>query len=121
VTSFHHQPEAQHPKSSAIHKLPADYPIFGSLATEPFSAITGLERGPLPQAEKQCLAAALIRRKQRLRIASDGPFAYLVLAQVEKQKPISRVRRLIKTGNGRSARRTICGHPAQRDLCQNPS
>jgi hypothetical protein len=28
VTSFHHQPEAQHPKSSAIHKLPADYPIF---------------------------------------------------------------------------------------------
>jgi hypothetical protein len=21
VTSFHHQPEAQHPKSSAIHKL----------------------------------------------------------------------------------------------------
>ena len=30
-TSFHHQPEAQHPKSSAIHKLPADYPIFGSL------------------------------------------------------------------------------------------
>src|SRR6478735_1845880 len=28
VTSFHHQPEAQHPKSSAIHKPPADYPIF---------------------------------------------------------------------------------------------
>ena len=24
----HHQPEAQHPKSSAIHKPPADYPIF---------------------------------------------------------------------------------------------
>ena len=24
----HHQPETQHPKSSAIHKLPADYPIF---------------------------------------------------------------------------------------------
>jgi hypothetical protein len=32
VTSFHHQPEAQHPKSSAIHKLPADYPIFWHLA-----------------------------------------------------------------------------------------
>ena len=28
MTSFHHQPEAQHQKSSAIHKLPADYPIF---------------------------------------------------------------------------------------------
>ena len=27
-TSFHHQPEAQHPKSSAIHELPADYPIY---------------------------------------------------------------------------------------------
>jgi hypothetical protein len=33
VTPFHHQPEAQHPKKlSAIHKLPADYPIFGSAA-----------------------------------------------------------------------------------------
>jgi hypothetical protein len=30
-TSFHHQPEAQHPKSSAIHKLPADYPIYRQL------------------------------------------------------------------------------------------
>jgi hypothetical protein len=30
VTSFHHQPEAQHQKSSAIHKLPADYPIYWS-------------------------------------------------------------------------------------------
>jgi putative molybdopterin biosynthesis protein len=29
-TSFHHQPEAQHPKSSAIHKLPADYPIYSN-------------------------------------------------------------------------------------------
>jgi hypothetical protein len=28
VTSFHHQPEAQHPKSSAIHKPQADYPIY---------------------------------------------------------------------------------------------
>ena len=28
-TSFHYQPETQHPKSSAIHKLPADYPILG--------------------------------------------------------------------------------------------
>jgi hypothetical protein len=25
---------AQHPKFSAIHKLPADYPIFGPLADE---------------------------------------------------------------------------------------
>ena len=28
TTSFHHQPEAQHPNSSAINKLPADYPIY---------------------------------------------------------------------------------------------
>src|SRR5262245_6839134 len=27
-TSFHHQPEAQHPKYSAIHKPPSDYPIL---------------------------------------------------------------------------------------------
>jgi hypothetical protein len=32
VTPFHHQPEAQHPKSSAIHKLPADYPIYWTKA-----------------------------------------------------------------------------------------
>jgi len=30
-TSFHYQPEAQHPNSSALHKLPADYPIFRPL------------------------------------------------------------------------------------------
>ena len=41
VTSFHHQPEAQHPKSSAIHKLPADYPIFGSILLK-----KDFERGP---------------------------------------------------------------------------
>jgi len=35
VTPFHHQPEAQHPKSSAIHKLPADYPIYGSESAHP--------------------------------------------------------------------------------------
>jgi hypothetical protein len=28
---FHHQPEAQHPKSSAIHKLPADYAMARAL------------------------------------------------------------------------------------------
>ena len=27
-TSLNHQPEAQHPKSSVIHKLLADSPIF---------------------------------------------------------------------------------------------
>jgi len=27
---FHYQPEAQHPKPSAIHKLPAEYPIYWS-------------------------------------------------------------------------------------------
>jgi hypothetical protein len=34
-TSSHYQPEAQHPNSSAIHKLPADYPIFWHLASIP--------------------------------------------------------------------------------------
>jgi hypothetical protein len=27
-TSFYHQPEAQHPQSSAINKTPAEYPIY---------------------------------------------------------------------------------------------
>ncbi len=39
MTSFHHQPEAQHPKSSAIHKPPADYPIF---ANDPNGCSTGI-------------------------------------------------------------------------------
>jgi hypothetical protein len=44
-TSFHHQPEAQHPKSSAIHKLPADYPIFrGKSGHAPdITAMTGFD------------------------------------------------------------------------------
>jgi hypothetical protein len=46
VTSFHHQPEAQHPKSSAIHKLPADYPIFGPKA-DMCSALTLARFGPI--------------------------------------------------------------------------
>jgi hypothetical protein len=41
-TSFHHQPEAQHPKSSAIHKLPADYPIYwGNSGHWPELALNG--------------------------------------------------------------------------------
>src|SRR5436190_12363385 len=32
---FHHQPEAQHPKSSAIHKPPADYPIYAGQTSHP--------------------------------------------------------------------------------------
>jgi hypothetical protein len=35
VTSFHHQPEAQHPKSSAIHKLAGRLPhLLVMVATE---------------------------------------------------------------------------------------
>ena len=53
-TSFHHQPEAQHPKSSAIHKFgPADYPIFGSFATEP--SRTKIQRYPLLSESDQIL------------------------------------------------------------------
>jgi hypothetical protein len=44
-TSFDHQPEAQHPKSSAIHKLPADYPIFRGKAD--------MQRGVAPTARSQ--------------------------------------------------------------------
>src|SRR5450759_744995 len=44
VTSFHHQPEAQHPKSSAIHKLPADYPIYWHFADERLDALNGRYR-----------------------------------------------------------------------------
>ena len=40
-TSFHHQPEAQHPKSSAIHKLPADYPIYSSVSDQTADIVPG--------------------------------------------------------------------------------
>ena len=36
---FHHQPEAQHPKSSAIHKLPADYPIYAAGLADQYRAL----------------------------------------------------------------------------------
>jgi hypothetical protein len=52
-TSFHHQPEAQHPKSSAIHKLPADYPIFWDQSGH------GAERRPL--ASTVCFHVAVAR------------------------------------------------------------
>jgi hypothetical protein len=37
-TSFHHQPEAQHPKSSAIHKLPGRLPHLWEKADSILSA-----------------------------------------------------------------------------------
>jgi hypothetical protein len=45
-TSFHDQPEAQHPKSSAIHKLPADYPILGTADRDglPINPLSGSSR-----------------------------------------------------------------------------
>jgi hypothetical protein len=43
-TSFHHQPEAQHPKSSAIHKPPADYPIYWR--HDHIFAVAPTDRGP---------------------------------------------------------------------------
>jgi hypothetical protein len=46
VTSFHHQPEAQHPKSSAIHKLGRPItPSVGSLADKP--SLAKIDRCPL--------------------------------------------------------------------------
>src|SRR6185437_11732829 len=41
-TSLNHQPEAQHPKTSAIHKLQADYPIFWHEAPNHSAASTSV-------------------------------------------------------------------------------
>src|SRR6266540_6495230 len=43
-TSFHHQPEAQHPNFQLSTSWQADYPIFGSLC--------GLKVGHFPRSEK---------------------------------------------------------------------
>jgi hypothetical protein len=56
VTSFHHQPEAQHPKSSAIHKLPADYPIFG-LPVQPVDATAKSGHSALHRAYRRRVSA----------------------------------------------------------------
>jgi hypothetical protein len=50
-TSFHHQPEAQHPKSSAIHKLPADYPIFLGYSGREMLAVRPSHFGPEPDTQ----------------------------------------------------------------------
>src|SRR5450830_2170325 len=50
-TSFHHQPEAQHPKSPAIY-TPADYPIFG-VRTE-VAALLEAPYWPCPSAQRSC-------------------------------------------------------------------
>jgi hypothetical protein len=55
-TSFHHQPEAQHPKSSAIHKLPADYPIFWGAAEAHSHVVSAtlVEKDPKPTGDSGC-------------------------------------------------------------------
>ena len=40
-TSFHHQPEAQHPKSSAIHKLPGRLPHLSGCAKRTYDPEPG--------------------------------------------------------------------------------
>jgi hypothetical protein len=40
-TSFHHQPEAQHPNFQLLTSWQADYPIYGSFATEAVEATSG--------------------------------------------------------------------------------
>jgi len=56
-TSFHHQPEAQHPNSSTIHKPLADYPIF-------YAAIEGRSdiNAPAPIRTAPLMAAIVFLR-----------------------------------------------------------
>ena len=94
-TSFHHQPEAQHPKFSAIHKLPADYPIFGPVADIAKRAVaTSTESGgwfPVPKTHRHrnyCLARTSVRIRTDSRVVQvtektqDVPIASKVLPQV---------------------------------------
>src|SRR5215510_10282882 len=50
-TSFHHQPEAQHPNFQLSTSWQADYPIFGSSATEVVKATLRRLSGLPPKAD----------------------------------------------------------------------
>jgi hypothetical protein len=72
-TSFHYQPEAQHPNSSAIHKLPADYPIFWHKADMPRQA----DACPLGGPNRTARSVTLRRRS-----AGPEPFSVEPIAEV---------------------------------------
>jgi hypothetical protein len=66
-TSFHHQPEAQHPNFQLPTSWQADYPIFGSVASDRCGAC---DRGvsALPP-----IASELWHRSEVTRGANTGP------------------------------------------------
>jgi hypothetical protein len=74
VTSFHHQPEAQHPKSSAIHKLPADYPIYwGHSGHAPTLARNGYDANdPLADIGQHLSSEADFRPYQSAYLSRNG-------------------------------------------------
>jgi hypothetical protein len=56
-TSFHHQPEAQHPKSLAIHKLAGRLPhLLGPKRTLPQSSSPKTKRGGSRRVSRSCQA-----------------------------------------------------------------
>src|SRR5262245_53985689 len=65
-TSFHHQPETQHPKSSAIHKPLADYPILPRiLRTFGTAVISSARRNPRSSASGK-LKHSILDRMRRM-------------------------------------------------------
>ena len=56
-TSFHHQPEAQHPNSSAIHKLAGRLPHLSGQSLRIYSASARTFVRCWPIADKFCDAA----------------------------------------------------------------
>ena len=86
-TSFHHQPEAQHPKSSAINKRPADYPIYWGVGSiDQCNTARGLSAGvskpkvlrgtqELPRKDRAALSA-LVRMNSRQRGGASQSFGH---------------------------------------------
>jgi hypothetical protein len=58
-TSFHHQPEAQHPNFQLSTSWQADYPIFGSL----FGLKSDISRGPSCANERTRLRGSALRAR----------------------------------------------------------
>ena len=84
MTSFHHQPEAQHPKSSAVHKiagrlphlLPQERPNRGQVAKDEKGPLTDISQGPpLNSVSSNAVVMRSRRRKHSLAIANSVPYA----------------------------------------------
>jgi hypothetical protein len=74
-TSFHHQPEAQHPKSSAIHKLAGRLPNLDSRKQTRRRTVGAAEMGALQRRRSTSRSGHLVAAQYRSFWAHERHFA----------------------------------------------